>query len=211
MQQPIDYVALVAEHAVTAATWDQFVRAALIDRWISEYQAATDWKAEVLEINQGDLTFLFDAAPTLREQRRGDGDDRVVAVWGRSALPARRRDRARIAGFLPSPLSWSGAGRDRGHFVAHAAGGGVDLNLFPQAVGLNRGRTEQGRRWRSVTQQPIPGRRCLCGPCTSEMVGCPQKSSTRSCRVGACGSSGSQTAEEGTQGPAPIGAGPCVP
>lgn len=150
MQQSIDYVALAAEHGVTNTTWDSFVRAALIDRWLSEYQAATDWKAEVLEINQGDLTFLFDAAPTLLGQRRGDGDDRVVAVWGRSALPARRRDRARNAGFLPNPLSWSGAGRDRGHFVAHAAGGGLDLNLFPQAVGLNRGRTEQGRRWRQM-------------------------------------------------------------
>jgi hypothetical protein len=146
----IDYVSLAAEYAVTAATWDSFVRAALVDRWMSEYEVATDWTTEVLEIVQGALTFLFDAAPTLLDDRTGGGDDRVVAVWGRSALPPRRRDRARLAGFLPNPLSWSGAARDRGHFVAHAADGGLDLNLFPQAVGLNRGRTEQGRRWREM-------------------------------------------------------------
>lgn len=150
MPQQIDYTSLAAEHAVTAATWDSFVRAVLVDRWMSEYEAATGWTTEVLEIGQGDLTFLFDAAPTLLDDRAGPGDDRVVAVWGRSALPARRRDRARLAGFIPNPLSWSGADRDRGHFVAHAAGGGLDLNLFPQAVGLNRGRTEQGRRWRQM-------------------------------------------------------------
>jgi hypothetical protein len=26
----------------------------------------------------------------------------------------------------------------------------LDLNLFPQAASLNRGRTKQGRRWRSM-------------------------------------------------------------
>jgi hypothetical protein len=39
VHQPIDYVSLAAEHAVTGATWDAFVRTALVDRWISEYEA----------------------------------------------------------------------------------------------------------------------------------------------------------------------------
>jgi hypothetical protein len=150
VDQVIDYALLVAEHAVTSATWDTFVRAALIHRWMTDYEATTDRRTEILEINQSELTFLFDAAPTLLEDRCGAGDDRVVAVWGRSMTPARRRDRARLAGFLPNPLLWSRAHRDRGHFVAHAAGGGTDLNLFPQAAGLNRGHTEQGRRWREM-------------------------------------------------------------
>ncbi len=150
MNRLIDYTLLAAEHSVTAATWDAFVRAELVDRWVAGYEAATDWHTHILEIEQGALTFLFDAGPTLLDDRRGDGDDRVVAVWGRSMTPVRRRDRARLVGFLPNPLLWSGLHRDRGHFVAHAAGGGTDLNLFPQAVGLNRGRTEQGRRWREM-------------------------------------------------------------
>jgi hypothetical protein len=146
----IDYELLAAEHAVTVATWDTFVRSALIDYWVADYEAGTSWRSEILEIKQGELTFLFDAGPTLLDDRRGDGEDRVVAVWGRSTTPMRRRDRARLAGFLPNPLFWSGARRDRGHFVAHTAGGGMDLNLFPQAVGLNRGRTEHGHRWREM-------------------------------------------------------------
>ena len=68
----------------------------------------------------------------------------------RAREPAGRRDRARLRGFILSPVSWSRRGRDRGHFVAHAAGGGLDLNLFPQAARLNRGRTEDGKLWRRM-------------------------------------------------------------
>jgi hypothetical protein len=152
VEKIIDYALLATEYAVTGATWHTFIRDTLINRWIAGYEAATDWQSEILEISQGELTFLFNAGPTLigDRHRDSDGDDRVVAVWGHSASPSRRRDRARIAGFLPNPLLWSGRDRDRGHFVAHAAGGGLDLNLFPQTAGLNRGQTEQGRRWRSM-------------------------------------------------------------
>jgi hypothetical protein len=71
----IDYALLAAEHSVTAATWDGFVRAEQVDRWVAGYEAATHWRTEILEIKQGELTFLFDAGPTLLDDRRGDGDD----------------------------------------------------------------------------------------------------------------------------------------
>jgi hypothetical protein len=144
-----DYAALVAANRPTAASWDGFVRETLEPAWIAAYRTATAWTTEVLEIAQGELVFLFDAAPTLNRAPES-GDDRVVAVWGRSRAPEQRRDRTRLAGFLPNPLSWSHAGLDRGHFVAHAAGGGLDLNLFPQLSALNRGRSPQGRIWRRM-------------------------------------------------------------
>lgn len=78
------------------------------------------------------------------------GDDRVVAVWGRASAPEGRRDTSRQSGFIPVPATWSQRGRDRGHFVAHAAGGGMDINFFPQAKGLNRGTSERGRMWRAM-------------------------------------------------------------
>jgi hypothetical protein len=125
------------------------VRDVLVADWLAAYRAATPWVTEVLEVAQGELVFLFDAAPTLKHAR-ASGDDRVVAVWGRSRAPEQRRDRARLAGFLPNPLRWSRANVDRGHLVAHAAGGGLDLNLFPQASALNRGRSREGRLWRRM-------------------------------------------------------------
>ena len=145
----LDYAGLVAAYGPTAASWDAFVRESLEAAWIAAYRSATAWTTEVLEIAQGELVFLFDAAPTLKHAPES-GDDRVVALWGRSRSPEQRRDRARLAGFLPNPLAWSRAGLDRGHFVAHAAGGGLDLNLFPQLSALNRGRSQQGRLWRQM-------------------------------------------------------------
>ena len=53
-------------------------------------------------------------------------------------------------GLLPTPRLWSGSGLDRGHFIAHGAGGGLDLNLFPQLALLNRGWSRQGRLWRQL-------------------------------------------------------------
>jgi hypothetical protein len=146
----IDYSRLAAKHAPSRETWDGFVRDALVDRWLADYAHVSDWSTQVLEIPQGELTFLFDAGPTLTENRLGKGEDRVVAAWGYSQRPAGKRDRGRLAGFLPFPRLWSGAKRDRGHFIAHAAGGGTDLNLFPQAAELNRGRSEEGKRWRDM-------------------------------------------------------------
>ena len=148
--QPIDYERLASEAGVSSESWRAFVVDALVGPWLSAYRAATAWPTEVVEIEQGALTFLFDGAPTFNRVGGQDADDRVVAVWGTSIVPLRRRDRSRVAGFLPNPLTWSGRQRDRGHFVAHTAGGGLDLNLFPQDAGLNRGRGEQGRRWRRI-------------------------------------------------------------
>jgi hypothetical protein len=145
----LDYAALAAAYGPTAASWDAFVRETLEAAWIASYRSATAWTTEVLEIRQGELVFLFDAAPTLKRAPES-GDDRVVAIWGRSRAPGQRRDRGRLAGFLPNPLAWSRAGLDRGHFVAHAAGGGLDLNLFPQLSVLNRGRSPRGRLWRRM-------------------------------------------------------------
>jgi hypothetical protein len=145
----IDYAALASVHAPTAASWDAFVREVLEPDWLAAYRTGTPWTTEVLEIRQGELVFLFDAAPTLK-RAPAPSDDRVVAAWGRSRVPDRRRNRARLAGFLPNPSLWSRAGLDRGHFVAHAAGGGLDLNLFPQVSALNRGRSREGRLWRRM-------------------------------------------------------------
>lgn len=51
---------------------------------------------------------------------------------------------------LGSVADRPGPGLDRGHFVAHTAGGGLDLNLFPQLATLNRGRSQEGRLWRQM-------------------------------------------------------------
>ena len=149
----LDYEQLADAHGVTAETWDRFVRTALIEPWLQAYRTGSPWCTDVMEIPQGALRYLFDAAPTM--DGLDEGDDRVVAVWGRSRRADGPRDRGRQAGFIRNPPSWSHRGRDRGHFVAHAAGGGMDMNFFPQAAGLNRGTTRQGSVWKAMERHAI--------------------------------------------------------
>jgi hypothetical protein len=121
--------------------------------WLDAYREHTPWDTDVMEIRQDALTYLFDAAPTLTGA--DSGDDRVVAVWGHSRLAKAARDRGRQRGFIPNPPTWSQAGRDRGHFVAHAAGGGMDMNFFPQGAGLNRGTSDQGKVWKAMERYAV--------------------------------------------------------
>lgn len=147
-QIEIDYPALSAGWDCAASGWAELVAGRLVPAWLTAYRQVTEWEPEVMEVAVGELVYLFDAAPTLRQLDRGD--DRVVAVWGRSSVPTARRDRQRLAGLLPLPALWSGRRLDRGHLVAHSAGGGLDMNLIPQAAAINRGRDEQGKRWRAI-------------------------------------------------------------
>ena len=39
---------------------------------------------------------------------------------------------------------------DRGHFLGHASGGVLDINLFPQRRELNRGWSAEGREFREM-------------------------------------------------------------
>ena len=39
---------------------------------------------------------------------------------------------------------------DRGHFLGHASGGVLDINLFPQRRDLNRGWSEEGKLFRRM-------------------------------------------------------------
>jgi len=152
-EREVDYERFVAEHHPSPESWDSFVRAEIVPQWLARYDSMTPWPAEVLEIPQGPLTYLFDSAPTMSGSTTGD--DRVVAVWGRSVAVQGPREKARQAGFIPVPEKWSHIGLDRGHFVAHAAGGGMDMNFFPQAKGLNRGSTERGKVWRAMEREII--------------------------------------------------------
>jgi len=39
---------------------------------------------------------------------------------------------------------------DRGHFMSHRQGGGLDINLFPQRADINQGRTRLGAEYRAM-------------------------------------------------------------
>jgi hypothetical protein len=96
----------------------------LSDLWAAAYRSRTDGETELVEVDQGSMTYLFDI-----------GASRVVAVYGKVAPNRLARPKARMRGF---PLPPSAEDRlVRGHLVAHTLGGGTDINLIPQSASLN--------------------------------------------------------------------------
>jgi hypothetical protein len=96
---------------------------------------------------QNGFSYLFDSTPDGATDLTRPAN-RVVAAWGRSR-PADRVGDRRLLRRFPLP-GRSGRPLDRGHLIALASGGGENVNLVPQATRLNRGWSEQGRRWRAL-------------------------------------------------------------
>jgi hypothetical protein len=97
--------------------------------WCDVYCDVTGKASEVVELVDSKFHFLFDL---FRE--------RVVAAYGESRKNPEKRDSSRMRGFLGGSIRALFKGRtDKGHFMAHAQGGGLDINLFPQRPDINRG------------------------------------------------------------------------
>jgi hypothetical protein len=133
--------------------------------WLARYKRMCTGPTNVLVVRQHGFDYLFDYAADLIA--RGllaavpGREDRLMVVFGCSQRPAADRPRSRIAGFPGSDDRG-----DRGHFIAHASGGGSDINLFHQDAHLNRGWSAQGKRYREMERYCAanPGLFCFSRP-----------------------------------------------
>lgn len=96
-------------------------------------------------------------------------ESRLVAAFGLSAPQPRRRDDARLRGWVGPTDNTFGRAWDKGHFIAHSIGGSVvgwELNVFVQRRDLNRGWSPAGRRYRQMEQYCAanPGSLCWSRP-----------------------------------------------
>jgi hypothetical protein len=122
--------------------------------WQKDYLTMPSSSPNLLVVTSGDerrigafCRHMFDYASDQSNPRAESlgrptryAEDRVVAVWGKSRYePAQTRDTSRMKGLLRGAWSQRFRESDRGHFFAHTMGGGLDINLFPQAKSLNRG------------------------------------------------------------------------
>jgi len=96
----------------------------LVALWLREYGQTTE-DSEIVETTVDGFTYLFDVQA-----------ERLIAAWGITAGRAGgRRDASRMAGHPRS----SDERYHRGHAIAHALGGGTDINLVPQLASVNVG------------------------------------------------------------------------
>lgn len=115
--------------------------------WSEAYRAQLP-ECSLLEFDADGATFLFDFASAI-----GAGQaDRTIAAWGRSRHAPRPRDESYQRGY-PSPGGRAVRPLDKGHMVAHAAGGTFGPNMFPQDRELNRGWSTEGRRYRALERE----------------------------------------------------------
>ena len=136
---------------LAGASYDHIVeviRAEMPHAWIARYHLMCDGATNVLEVPLQNAHYLFDFCTELIETGelpRDAREDRAVVAYGIAQSPLAGRDSSRLRGFPGSDERG-----DRGHLLAHAAGGGVDINVFHQDAYLNRGWSPQGKRYREM-------------------------------------------------------------
>ncbi|MGA0595069.1 hypothetical protein [Enterovirga sp. CN4-39] len=136
----------------------------LIEVWLDDYAEMPGSTSDTLEFSDHGYRFLFDV-----------GASRTVVAFGTAGKKSGKRDSSRMAGFLgkdPSDVaseSWRDRffrlyeGKyDRGHFMSHGQGGGLDANLFPQRSDVNQGHSEAGKSYRSMEKFAADNAGTLC-------------------------------------------------
>ena len=146
------------------------LREELSDRWVHSYMQMTpdpDLIREyddICEFDDQGVTYIFDvgfrfnhvAVPANRVV-----DGRVIAAHCVSRPPERLRDTARMRGYGRPPEDY-----DKGHFIAHSIGGGLDPNVFTQRTEINRGWSGLGKLYRKMERYAAehPGTFCFSRP-----------------------------------------------
>lgn len=151
----------------------QFFKTELPSLWRDAYVATGKRPAEVFLIQRGEFEFLFDDYLGLEDRGvvppEPGAESRVVAVHGFSVPARSRRDDHRLRGWVGATEETFGKSWDKGHFIAHSIGGSVvgsELNVFVQRRDLNRGRSEEGKRFRAMERHCWlhPGSYCFARP-----------------------------------------------
>jgi hypothetical protein len=115
--------------------------------WAAAYRSRIPQNV-LLEFDSDGARFLFDLASEVGAAQA----DRTVAAWGCSRPAPCPRDESYQQGY-PSPRGRAAQPLDKGHMVAHAAGGTFGPNMFPQDRDLNRGWSTEGRRYRAMERE----------------------------------------------------------
>ncbi len=137
LEQAFAYVGVEVPAAL--CDWDSRVGS-----WYDAYEhAAAD--AYLTEINLDAAVFTFDLT-----------FERLVLAYAVSTPQLTARDASRIRGFpnvnesVRTALGGMAFTVDKGHYLGHASGGTLDINLFPHRRDLNRGWSADGKRFREM-------------------------------------------------------------
>ena len=124
---------------------------ALAARYLSSHPASA-----LHEFRQSGATYLL-ILPARPGCRRRTGPSRA---WTITAAAVGTRDKTYQRGFPLAPRT-DGSPVDRGHVVPHLSGGEFGPNIFRQDRALNRGWSEQGKRYRALEREAAATHGCF--------------------------------------------------
>lgn len=102
----------------------------------------------MVQFEQSEASYLFDLASAAGAAR----EDRTVAAWAVTPSAIVKRDVSYQRGF-PLPPDPDGTPVERGHLIPHLFGGEFGPNIFRQHRALNRGWSEEGKRFRALERE----------------------------------------------------------
>jgi hypothetical protein len=158
------------------------LREDLPSQWRKVYAATVSHVINIVRLQRGTFDYFYDSYSGLEALGEVSFDqrirDRVIGVLGTSA-PTRSRTPRRGSlrnGCLDLPEELTGCDRDRGHFIAHCSGGGLDVNVFSQNRNLNRGLSEEGKLYRQLEKYcwANPGTFCFSRPIYADTTSVPR-------------------------------------
>lgn len=145
----------------------------LEDRWLRAYRESTPRMIGIVGVTVGTFEYTFDDYGTLEAQGIVPADSmiesRLVYVCGHSNPQGKKRDDYRLKGWIGRTGRIFGKKWDKGHFIGNALGGAVDrleMNVFVQRRDLNRGWSEEGKRYTQMERYCAqnPGTFCFSRP-----------------------------------------------
>ena len=102
----------------------------------------------LVQFVQSGATYLFDLASAVGAEQ----EDRTVVAWTVTPATVGKRDVSYQRAF-PLPPDPDGTLVDRGHLIPHLSGGEFGPNIFRQHRALNRGWSDQGKRFRALERE----------------------------------------------------------
>jgi hypothetical protein len=170
-QCEIDYASLLsAARAEGGTNLPLYLREQLPFKWRDVYMATVEHQTNLVRFQFRTFEYICDLYSDLEATGEVPYDqtieDRVVAVLGTSARAEERCDASRSRGRVGPTEELLGTERDKGHFMAHCIGGGLDVNVFSQERRLNRGWSPQGKIYRQMETYCYeqPGTLCFSRP-----------------------------------------------
>lgn len=141
----MDYAGLVRNLHVPLVHAD--LGEVLLDAAAERYER--QWPiCSLVQFGQSNATYLFDLASAAGAAQ----EDRTVAAWAVTPSATGKRDVSYQRGF-PLPPDTDGTPVDRGHVIPHMSGGEFGPNIFRQHRALNRGWSEEGKRFRALERE----------------------------------------------------------